>query len=1022
MTPGTGSLTVDGVETVSVIYASPQTVGVYDQTVTLTGATSIDNPGYSGLVMQFGTTPDSPPQPVAVTVNATVDIGADVTANSGPGSFGTIWVRNDFAGTIDIDNAGTLTGTFTDSNTAVISGVTNLGAVTITNSGSVISNGGRGIYADGNYNGADDATVSVINTATGSVQATTAGIRVIAYNGLANITNDGTVGSTLFQGLIAWSADGDATITNGGTVTSNTDNAVYAATNVGTATVTNSGTVTATGDTSYDAARALIRAPVGYSGLIGTASTSGDIFITNEATGIVTANRDSAIRAATPQGDVTIVNAGSLTGLTGIFVDSGLSGGLTSATVDAIDGDISVTNSGTVTATSHAVWLDGTTNLLTNSGTIQTTGDTAVYTGNGDTTVINTGTIAASSASGTAISMGSGNNRLVLSDTATLVGKVQNVSASNTLELTGSATGSFDLGMVHASGQFQGFSKLAKSGSGTWTITGDGSSITDSLAVNQGTLVLQGTLSVFTANIGSDDVDGRAVLEGTGTIGGNVDVNAGGAIIAGTDRVPGTLTIDGDLVFTSGATFGVQIDVESEQASLVHVTGEATLAGSVELMPLGGRYSGDRTYTILTADEGYTGTFSGIDHASAFLDAGLVYDDDDVLLTLTRNDVDLADVAATPNQAATANGIASLGEDDEILQRILMLDTNAARDSYDSLSGEIAAATQGGLVLSSQFFSHAAQQRISQAFGDDAGGTTGSILVSSYGPAPELAAGAAGQQTAIWTSFDGARGSLDGSANTASIDRQSVGGAVGVDFAPSENARVGVLAAYHASDYDVDGRASTSTADSWEVGVYGGMKFDRLTLSAGAGYAWHDIDTARIASIGNFTEALSGSTSGGSLQLFGEISQAYVLPLGAQTLQVEPFAGIDYVRLTIDGYQETGGIAALSIAGSETDVAYSTLGLRTSMRLPSVGVGARVNGMLGWRHGFGDLTPTSIARFDGGSAFTVEGAPLSKNLALVGAGVAVDLSPTTSFSVDYRGAFGETSTENGGEARFTLRF
>jgi len=1021
MTPGAGSLTVDGVETVSVIYASPQTPGVYDQTVILTGATFIDNPAYSGLVMQFGTTPDSPPQPVAVTVNATVEIGANVVANSGPGGFGTIWVRNDYAGTIDIDNAGTVTGTFTDSNTAAISGVSNLGAVTITNSGSVISTGGRGIYADGNHNGADDATVSVINTATGSVQATTAGIRVIAYNGLASITNDGTVGSTLFQGLIAWSADGDATITNGGTVTSNTDNAVYAATNVGTATVTNSGTVTATGDTAFDAARALIRAPVGYSGLIGTASTSGDIFITNEATGIVTASRDSAIRAATPQGDVTIVNAGSLTGLTGIYVDSGLSGALTSATAHAIDGDVSVTNSGTVAATSYAVWLDGTTNLLANSGTIQTTGDTAVYTGNGDTTVINTGTIAASSASETAISMGSGNNRLVLSDTATLVGRVENVSSGNTLELTGSATGSLDLGTVHAAGQFQGFSQLAKSGSGTWTITGGGSSITDSLAVNQGTLVLQGTLSVVTASVGSDDVDGRAVLAGTGTIGGNVDVNAGGAIIAGTDRVPGTLTIDGDLVFTSGATFGVQIDGESEQAGLVHVTGTASLAGTVALFGLDDRFRGDHSYTILTADEGYTGAFSGIDYASAFLDAALVYGDD-VLLTLARNDVDLADVAGTPNQAATANGLESLGGHNEILQRILMLDTNGARDSYDSLSGEIAAATQGGLVLSSQFFSHAAQQRISQAFGDDASGATRSILVSSYGPAPELAAGAAGRRTAIWTSFDGARGRLDGSANTASIDRQSVGGAVGIDFAPSESARVGVLAAYHSADYDVDGRASSSAADSWEVGVYGGMKFDRLTLSAGAGYAWHDIETARIASIGNVTEALSGSTSGGSLQLFGEISQAYVLPFGAQTLQVEPFAGVDYVRLTIDGYQETGGIAALSIAGSETDVAYSTLGIRGSLLLPSMDAGARLNGMFGWRHGFGDLTPTSTARFVGGSAFTVEGAPLSKNLALVGAGVAMDLSPTTSFSVDYRGAFGETSTENGGEARFTLRF
>lgn len=1444
MTPGTGSLTVDGVDTVSVIYASPQVVGVYDQTVTLTGTTSIDNPDYSGLVMQFGTTPDTPPQPIAVTVNATVDIGADVVANSGPGGFGTIWVRNDYAGSVDIDNAGTLSGTFLDSNTAVLSGVTNLGAATITNSGSVTSDGGRGIYADGNKNGSSDATISVTNTATGSVQATTAGIRVIAYHGLASITNDGTVDSTLFQGLIAWSADGDATVTNTGTVTSNTDNAVYAATNVGTAMVTNSGTVTATGDASYDAARAGIIDPAGYSGLIAVAGTSGDIVVTNQATGIVTAVRDSAIRAATPEGDVTIVNAGSLTGLTGIRVDSGLSDGLTSATADAIDGDISVTNSGTVTATSHAVWLDGTTNLLDNSGTIETTGNTAVYTGNGDTTIVNTGTIAASSASETAIRMGSGKNRLVLSDTATLVGRVENVSASNTLELTGSATGAFDLGTVHAAGQFQGFSKLAKSGSGTWTVTGSGSSLSDDLAVDEGTLALQGTLSVVTASVGSDvaatlaissggsltsenatvggsdggagtvtisgagsswtstgeltvgldggegsitvsggasftarrlalstaswqageggdgsltvtgngttwtntggvdiartagstgsltisdgasasivktgiyagagaeititgegtsvhvgsktvaedsawlspdggtimvsdgaylfangiyvgaggsdlatmtvtgegtvveadvrlyvggqngsrdedpmngngvlvvtdgaqvtiagavgagmdpksqgvitvtgegsllwakanpaasalgnfyigyngsgtvtvadgaviradnevrigyddqgdgtliigaaegsaaaaagtvetakvvfgtgggqivfnhilldpgtgdpidygfaaaiegdgeilhlegltrltgdssdfsgsvlhengilivegtlgdgtatvtvgdpdaaapydDVDGSALLAGTGTIGGNVGIHAGGAIVAGTDGEPGTLTIDGDLVFTGGAVFGVQFDEDAQQAGRVHVTGTASLAGTVAPVGLEDRFRGAQSYTILTAEQGYTGTFSGIDYTSAFLDAGLVYDDEDVLLTLARNDVGLDDVAGTPNQAATANGIESLGEDDEILQRILMLDALGASESFDSLSGEIAATMQGGLVLSSQFFSRTAIDRIAQAFGDGDPASTSSIIVSSYGPAGALAPAAAGHGVALWTSVDGSSGSLDGSGNAASLDRSSIGAAFGADFAPGEASRLGLLAAYHSSDYDADGRASSSSADSWEVGAYGGVRLGEFALSGGAGYAWHDVETARVASIGNFTEALSGSTTGGSLQVFGEISRAYVLPFGAQTLQVEPFAGIDYVHLSVDGYRETGGITALSIANSETDVAYTTLGLRTAMRLPSVGSGARLTGMLGWRHGFGDLTPTSKARFAGGSAFAVDGAPLSENLALVGAGVAIDLTPEASLSIDYRGAFGEASTENGGEARFTLRF
>jgi outer membrane autotransporter protein len=561
---------------------------------------------------------------------------------------------------------------------------------------------------------------------------------------------------------------------------------------------------------------------------------------------------------------------------------------------------------------------------------------------------------------------------------------------------------------------------------GLTRLTGDSGAFTGSVTHLGGILVVDGTLGDGTATLEIGEADGptpdvAAILSGSGTIGGNVMVRAGG-IAAGDVGGIGTLTIDGDLIMTGASVLGAQFDPASADASLLHVTGEAELAGSVELIPAGDRFAGDRTYTILTADGGTSGAFDPVGPVSAFVDAELAYVDDDVRLIITRNAVALSDVAVTPNQAATANAIAALGANDEIGQRILLLGADDARDSFDGLSGGVAASMQGGLVLSSQFFSRTAIDRIAQAFGDGDRTSTGSILVSSYGPAGDLAPAATGSGVSLWTSFDGSRGSLDGSGNAASLDRSSVGAAFGADFAPGEASRFGLLAAYHSSEYDLDGRASTSSADSWEVGAYGGVRLGEFALTGGAGYAWHDVETARVASIGNFSEALSGSTTGGSLQVFGEISRAYVLPFGTRTLQVEPFAGIDYVHLSVDGYRETGGITALSIAGSETDVAYTTLGMRTAMRLPSVGSGARLTGMLGWRHGFGDLTPTSTARFAGGSAFTVDGVPLSENLAVVGAGIAFDLSPKASLSIDYRGAFGEASTENGGEARFTLRF
>ncbi|WGD29314.1 autotransporter domain-containing protein [Ancylobacter sp. WKF20] len=619
MTPGTGSLTVDSLVTVSVIYPSPLTLGIYNQTVTLTGTTVLDNPDYSALIMQFGTDHDA--HVIAVTVNATVNIGSNVVATAEDG-FGTIWVRNDYGGSVTIDNAGTITYTATNDGdlVAAISGVTNFGPVTITNSGAVTSNNAWGIYADGNYRGPTDGqreTVSVTNTESGVVTAYTAGIRVIDYYGLAELTNEGTVTSTLRQALVAWSNNGDTTITNSGTATSQNDNAVYAMTEIGKVTVTNSGTVTAYGDPTLDAAHiALTETLSGFNGLRGTAYTSGDIEITNEATGIVSAVRDAAILAETPVGDITITNAGQLTGKYGIVANSGFATGGSSATVPTTQGDIDVTNSGQITATDLAVSLDATTNRLDNSGTIETSGTTAVETGNGNSTVINSGTIAAATASDIAVSMGTGSNRFVLADTATVTGIVTNASSGNTLELTGSASGTFNLDSVNDTGAYRGFGNLEKSGTGTWVLTGESPTLTGTVTVSAGTLQVGngGTSGTIAANVSiasgatltinrSDDLVFANVISGTGSL---VKDGANTLTLTGENTFSGVVTINaGTLqIGNGGATGSIAGDIVNNAALVFNRTGTYDFPGTI---------TGSGSVTILSGTvnfigaSGYTG-------------------------------------------------------------------------------------------------------------------------------------------------------------------------------------------------------------------------------------------------------------------------------------------------------------------------------------------------------------------------------------------------------------------------------
>jgi outer membrane autotransporter protein len=637
---GSSSLTSD-VSTVGVLYEPPNNSpnAPFTETLTITGQTTIANTAgqtyvNGGAGISMGSVGNG-----AVLVNSTVTLGNEVTINSRAEYGGGVFLRDEAGGNVVIDSAATVTvvgidgsndqvsnatvlaaaaggGSYADGLTAV----TNLGYATVTNSGSVTAPSGRGLYSEGNYSAvtfaADEniastsgpaVTVSADNTATGTVDAYLGAMRVIDYYGLAQATNEGSLHSTTRQAIVAWSAAGDASVTNSGTATADDRNAIVAQTERGNATLTNSGTATA-----GKLASGSLGGAAGYSGLRAYADYTGDITITNTATGTVTANHDAAIVAHTPQGDATVTNRGQVTGLSGVFIDNGLGSGTidtlndtSAASGTAIIGTAKLVNSGTINATAYGAYLDGTTNTLTNSGTIATTGSTAIVTGNGDSTITNSGTISVGSAADTAISFGSGSNTLILADTSSITGIVTNASAGNMLELTGTGSGSLALGDVGATGTYRGFGNLDKTGSGQWTLTGSGGSLTGTAAVDAGTLTLEGTLSLTTVTVGSAASQGTLVVTGGGslTTSGNLSVgDAGsgtlgiGAPAGSAPAAPGTITTGGSIAFGAGTGTLVFNHTSSDYTFSDAISGSGTidvLAGTTIL-------SGD--------DSGFTGT------------------------------------------------------------------------------------------------------------------------------------------------------------------------------------------------------------------------------------------------------------------------------------------------------------------------------------------------------------------------------------------------------------------------------
>ncbi|MDQ0317513.1 autotransporter-associated beta strand repeat-containing protein [Amorphus orientalis] len=598
----------------------------------------------------------------------------------------------------------------------------------------------------------------------------------------------------------------------------------------------------------------------------------------------------------------------------------------------------------------------------------------------------------------------------IVSTTALFTGDVM-VAAGTNLTFDQAFDGSY-------AGAVTGAGDVLYTGGGQVRLTGDN-------AGYQG----ETTVRNFTMTLGNTTLGGNLVLgaggrlAGNGTVGDTM-VQSGGMIAPGNSI--GAITVAGNLVFEAGSVYSVETRPGSTEADLIHATGTISIrGGEVAHIGFDGAYAVSSNYPILTADGGITGRFAGVSSTLAFLDPSLSYLPNAVFLTLVRNDVSFVAVADTPNQAATAAAIDDLGAGSAIYDTVVRLDAAGAKEAYDALHGEIHGSLKTGLVEDSRVVREAAMARIQAAFSAFGGGGADSVAYSGNGaiakPAPE------GPAFSAWGELFGSWGSSDGTGSSAPLDRDTAGFLVGGDAAIGPYGRAGVLAGYQASSYDADARSSSADATLYHLGVYGGTGWRGLNLRGGASYTWSEIETARTVSYPGMSQYLTGATSGGTTQVFGEAGYEVTTRWAA----VEPFAGLAYVSAATDAYTETGGTAALSVQSDTTEVTYSTLGVRASavVPVPLSSARAKVSGLVGWRHAFGSLDPSATSAFAGGSPFTVQGTPIAEDVAVVGAGLEFDLGAMPArgvegvlLGVSYDGQFGSGATDNAVTGRFTVRF
>jgi autotransporter-associated beta strand protein len=821
----------------------------------------------------------------------------------------------------------------------------------------------------------------------------------IAGNGTFDLgANELSVGgnnlSTTVSGVIA---DGGASGGTGGSLVK-----------TGTGTLTLSGTNTYTGGTTFAGGTVSVSSDANLGDLAGaltfnggTLQITGTTFsattrsITFGAGGgtfdIAAVANNFVVSQNLGGGALTKSGAGTLT-LTGTdtFTRVTIADGKLMFGASATAGNMAITNYATLV-------FD--TNATAGSATITNVGHTLF---DGNSTAGNAQLFNASLGSVFDLSMTSGPNGDHKLTAGSLAGAGTFYLGANELTV-GSNNLSTDVTGVLADGGSGGGTgaSLIKVGTGTLTLERI-NTYTGATTIDGGTLAVNGSIlasSGVTVNAGG-------TLGGTGVV-GNTTIASGGTLAPGNSV--GTLTVSGNLAFSAGSFY--RVEVSTTAADRTNVSGTATLTGAtVQAVAIPGSFR-SQTYTILNAAGGLGGTqFTGLSVTGSFSptrNPHLTYDLNNVYLVLDPGTIVLpagtganqSNVAGAINGAVAGGGTPPAGFD-----ALLNMGQPQLNGALGQVSGQPGAAGTQASFNAMQQFTNMLDPLSGGSDGERgaAGGDGGTLGYASTGPndarvreayaavTPRDASGETiDRRWGVWASGYGGASTLNGNTTAGSSTTTSriYGTVVGADYRVSPNTLVGFALGGAGYNFALSDNLGSGRADLFQAGLYARHNFGPAYLSAALAYGWQDVTTDRTVTVSGtdkLTANFKASTFSGRLETGWRFA-----PIPASSFGVTPYAAAQVTTFHLPGYGETALVGsnqfALSYTAQDTTNVRTELGARTDQRfLVSDGV-LTLRGRLAWAHDSNTNRLVNAAfQTLPGAAFAVNGAQPAADSALVG--------------------------------------
>jgi uncharacterized protein with beta-barrel porin domain len=833
------------------------------------------------------------------------------------------------------------------------------------------------------------------------------------------VTNN--VGATI-QGSVGIQGVGTGTVVNSGLISGlvggGGQGINFAANNTSTVTVTNNQGGVITGDafginanSAFVFNSGTISAPTVGGG--GTGLNANTLSLINFASGVITGDAFGVSGSQTP--NLTITNFGTIS-----------STGLGST---AIQGNgVAVVNFGTISALSGGGGSNAISMVrgrVTNVGGGVIMSDSTAIAASGNTSIFNAGTI--TGGAGVAISFSSGGNSLTLEPGSVINGTAHGFGADN-FQLGGTGTDTLDVGLFAT--QFSGYTTFAKTDGSIWTLTGSNATAMPWIVAG-GTLSVDGSIANSTMRV----TFGR--LSGTGTVGATA-VDNGGTLMPG-NGTPGTfLTINGNLAFASGAEYLVQLNPST--ASFASVTGTATLGGAtVDAIYANGSYVA-KTYTILTATGGVSGTFGTLVNTNlpANFKTSLSYDAHDAFLNLTLSFVPPPNGGLNQNQQNVANAIIGFFNANGSIPLVFGGLTPAG---LTQASGETATGTQQTTFDAMNMF----MNLLTDPFFDRSGnGATGGAGATPFAEQDDGASAYAAKgkprskserdayaaiyrkaplavpfvpSWSVWAAGFGGSQTTDGNATLGSNTATSriAGTAVGADYRFSPTTLAGFALAGGGTNFSIANVLGTGRSDLFQAGAYLRHTQGPAYISAALAYGWQDITTNRTVTIAGIDQlqarfnanAFSGRAEGG---------YRFATPW----MGITPYAAAQFTTFDLPAYAEQAisGANTFALAYGARDVTdtRSELGLRTDRSWAMTNGILTLRGRFAWAHDFNpDRNIGATFQALPGASFVVNGAAQAHDSALTTASAELKWINGWSAAATFEGEFSNVTRSYAGK-------